>query len=110
MSDQPANTGTEGGGHLFQGMDEQERIYAPEEVPGADLPDIEVDQGGTVGGGTAGASDAGETNTLVDRRGAPAPAMPVAPAPQFQTPIAVPSVPEDRRVNEDDTAATGDQE
>jgi hypothetical protein len=39
MSDKP----------LFQNSDEQERIYAPEEVPGTDLPAQEVDASGTAG-------------------------------------------------------------
>jgi hypothetical protein len=43
MSDKP----------LFENMDEQERVYAPEQVPGAVGPDAEVDQGGTAGSGTA---------------------------------------------------------
>jgi hypothetical protein len=57
MTDQPANTDAQGGEKpLFENMDEQERIYAPEEVPNADLPAEEVDQGGTAAEGSAIAS------------------------------------------------------
>lgn len=72
MTDQPANPGEQGGEQLFQGMDERERIYAPEEVPGADLPAEEVDQGGTAASGSAVASYEGEqvSEPAEDERGA----------------------------------------
>ena len=38
---------------LFKGMDEQERLYAPEQVPGAVVSDVELDQGGTAPASTA---------------------------------------------------------
>jgi hypothetical protein len=37
-------------------MDEQERIYAPEEVPGGVQVPQEMDEGGTAASGTAAAS------------------------------------------------------
>ncbi len=72
MTDQPANTGAQGGEQLFQGMDEQERLYAPEEVPGTDLPVEEVDRGGTAASGSAVASYEAEqvTEPADDERGA----------------------------------------
>jgi hypothetical protein len=57
MTDRPTNTGAQAGEKpLFQNMDEQERIYAPEQVPDADLPAQEVDQGGAAAEGSAVAS------------------------------------------------------
>jgi hypothetical protein len=54
MSDKP----------LFEKMDEQERVYAPEQVPGAVDAPSEVDQGGTAGSGTAvNAGDPSYTGT-----------------------------------------------
>lgn len=43
MSDRTSNTGDQGGGQLFKNIDETERIYAPESVPGMNLPEHEVD-------------------------------------------------------------------
>jgi hypothetical protein len=43
---------------LFQNMDEQERIYAPEQVPGTDIPAEERDRGGTAGESAARDDDA----------------------------------------------------
>ncbi len=53
MSDRPKNAEAQGGEQLFKNMDEQERLYAPEEVPGTALPPGEVDAGGTAASGTA---------------------------------------------------------
>ncbi len=53
MSDRPKDTEAQGGEQLFKNMDEQERIYAPEEVPNTALPPEEVDEGGTAASGTA---------------------------------------------------------
>jgi hypothetical protein len=53
MSDRPKDAEAQGGEQLFKNMDEQERIYAPEEVPGTTLPPEEVDAGGTAASGTA---------------------------------------------------------
>jgi hypothetical protein len=36
-------------GPLFQNADEMERIYAPEDVPNANMPEHERDVGGTAG-------------------------------------------------------------
>lgn len=38
---------------LFQNTDEQERVFAPESLPGTNLPLHEVDAGGTVGTDTS---------------------------------------------------------
>lgn len=58
MSDQPANANT-GGGQLFKKIDEQERIYAPEQVPGEVHDPDEVDAGGTAASGTAAPAQEG---------------------------------------------------
>ncbi len=44
----------------FDKLDEQERLYAPEEVPDANLPAEEVDKGGTAASGPAVASTEGD--------------------------------------------------
>jgi hypothetical protein len=55
MSNQSQSTAG-AGDQLFQNMDEQERIFAPQQVPGA-IPDPdEIDVGGTAGDNTAIAS------------------------------------------------------
>jgi len=54
---------------LFKNMDEQERIYAPEQVPGADIPAEEIDRGG----------DAGESAAQADRDDAGVPFVGVVP-------------------------------
>ncbi len=47
---------------LFQNMDEQEQVYAPQQVPGAAMPAEEVDQGATAGAtNDAGAGPADHT-------------------------------------------------
>jgi hypothetical protein len=56
MSNQLGNT--QDGGPLFQNTDEQEQVYAPQQVPGTAMPAEEVDRGGTAGEATAG-DDAG---------------------------------------------------
>ncbi len=38
---------------VFEKMDEQERIYAPENVPGTNIPPQEVDVGGAAGSDTS---------------------------------------------------------
>lgn len=45
MTDRTSSSGDQ----LFKGMDETERIYAPEDVPDTNLPPHEVDVGGTAG-------------------------------------------------------------
>lgn len=47
MSDKP----------LFQGMDEKEQVYAPEDVPGTHIPPTERDVGGTAGSDSAVANE-----------------------------------------------------
>jgi hypothetical protein len=63
MSNQSRSTDQQGGDQLFQNMDEQERVYAPEQVPGAVGPDAEVDQGGTAASGTANADEPSYTES-----------------------------------------------
>ncbi|HEX6287817.1 MAG TPA: hypothetical protein VFZ66_01430 [Herpetosiphonaceae bacterium] len=50
MSDRTQNTGSSGDRPLFQNMDEQERIYAPQQVPG-EISD-ELDERGARAAGT----------------------------------------------------------
>lgn len=51
MSDQ--SRGAANDDQLFKNTDEQERIYAPQQVPGATLPGEERDVGGTASQGAA---------------------------------------------------------
>lgn len=55
MSDKP----------LFQGMDEKEAAYAPEQLPNQDLPDREVDRGSTAATGAARTGDLDTTPVAV---------------------------------------------
>ena len=54
MSDQSSSADATNSGPLFQNMDEQERVFAPQQVPGAIRDTDEVDVDGTVGGAIAG--------------------------------------------------------
>lgn len=56
MSDQQQKANKQGGDRLFENMDEQERLYAPEQVPGATQPAHEVDEGGTAASNAAATS------------------------------------------------------
>ncbi len=63
MSDHPDHAQGQGNDQLFKGIDEQERLYAPEEVPDTEVPAEEVDAGGTAASGTAvSSSDLALTN------------------------------------------------
>ncbi len=42
---------------LFQGQEEQERIYSPQQVPGSNVPPVERDNDDTSAQGTAVATD-----------------------------------------------------
>ncbi len=48
---------------LFQGQEEQERIYSPQQVPGTDIPAVERDADGTAAQGSAVATDPDEDTT-----------------------------------------------
>ena len=50
MSDQPKDPGTTGGDRLFKTMDEQEQIYAPQQLPGG-VPGAGQDTQGSVNTG-----------------------------------------------------------
>lgn len=60
MTDRAERTNEQGDEQLFQGMDERERIYSPQEVPDSDIPEEERDKGGTAAEGPAVATDQGE--------------------------------------------------
>lgn len=49
MTDQSSNTSDQSGGPLFKNVDETERIYNPEGVPGTHIPTHEVDADPTAG-------------------------------------------------------------
>lgn len=49
--------GEQNNDQLFKNMDEQERIFAPEQVPGIDIPSHEVDAGGTAGSSSGVANE-----------------------------------------------------
>lgn len=92
---------------LFQNMDEQEAVYAPQQVPGSNIPDAELDQGGSAGETTAGAAGAvaatnvggvgnpgGVTSASgpgASGVGAVTPVVPVRPDTSANTPIIAPS-------------------
>lgn len=63
MSDRSENTGGQGG-QLFKNMDEQERIYAPNQLPDEVMPAHEVDRGESAASGTGQGSD-GDIDTPV---------------------------------------------
>ena len=63
MSDRSENTGAQGG-QLFKNADEQERIYAPNQLPDNPLPSHEVDRGENAASG-AGQGNAGDIDTPV---------------------------------------------
>lgn len=57
MTDRNADTGNLGGDQLFKNADEMERTYAPQTVPGTNIPPTEVDVDGTAGMGTYPANE-----------------------------------------------------
>lgn len=61
MSDRSEPTGGQGG-RLFKNMDEQEQIYAPNQVPDEVMPAHEVDRGENATSGT-GQGNAGDIDT-----------------------------------------------
>jgi hypothetical protein len=87
MSDRPETTGASGGDSLFKQMDEQERIYAPQEIPGGVPIPEEVDQRPTDSG-------RGQDNENIVG------VIPVRPEPGMHTPLPVPTVTRDRDENE----------
>lgn len=81
MSDRTGQNDTPGGDRLFKQMDEQERIYAPQQVPGGvDGPAEEVDTAGSAGAGTG------------QRDGADVGVVPVRPDTSINAPIPVPII------------------
>ncbi len=52
MTDRNSDAGNLGGDQLFKNADETERIYAPQTVPGTDIPSTELDADGSAGLGT----------------------------------------------------------
>ncbi len=63
MSDRAEQVNEQGDEQLFQNMDEQERIYSPQQVPGSDIPEVERDRGETAAENTAVATDEGDQET-----------------------------------------------
>ena len=62
-SERPSPKAASTEGPLFQGQEEQERIYSPQQVPGTDIPAVERDTDGTAAQGSAVATDADEDTT-----------------------------------------------
>lgn len=54
MSNQPQQGNDD---RLFKQMDQQERMYAPEQVPGTQIPAVEADRASTAAGSGARASE-----------------------------------------------------
>ena len=99
---------------LFQNTDQQEQIYAPEQLPTAAMPVEEIDRGGTAGSGTAVAGHASDTHTSDIAAGRTnvagaegdqqtTPIVGVRPDVSASTPIMMPATPDDRRLSEDTT-------
>ncbi|HEX6287818.1 MAG TPA: hypothetical protein VFZ66_01435 [Herpetosiphonaceae bacterium] len=86
MSDRNQNTGSSGDKPLFQNMDEQERIYAPQQVPG-EISD-ELDE--------RGVGETGRGQDTADRVGV----VPVRPDTGINSPVPVPIVTHEREDNE----------
>jgi hypothetical protein len=57
MTDRASNTSGQNDDQLFKRMDEQERIFAPEQLPGNNLPSHEVDVDATAGSRSAIANE-----------------------------------------------------
>ena len=92
------------GGPLFQNLDEQERIYAPQQVPGGvDVPD-EIDAGGTAGGSSATVAREGSGAAIAGAEGdqRTTTVVPVRPDMSANTPIEVPATPDERRLADDE--------
>lgn len=109
MSDQSHSTGGGQDQPLFQHMDEQERMYAPDQVPGTGMPPNEID----ANTGVTDAGGAGGTGAA-DRHGTDAPSLGVMPAVPAggvtgsssgigsSAPLVVPVVPPQSEVDEED--------
>ncbi len=55
----------------FRALDEEERVYAPQQVPGGVATPEEVDEGGSAGGGTATAAADNLTDVTAADRAVP---------------------------------------
>jgi len=77
MSNQPGNA--QNNAPLFQNMDEQEVVYAPQQVPGAVMSGNALDRGGTA------------STTADDGPPPVAPVVPVRPDVSATTPIIAPA-------------------
>ena len=101
MTDQ--ERGSQGSEPLFRNMDEQERIYAPQQVPGGVNVDEEVDAGGTAGSGTAATARERGGSAIAGAEGdqRTTPVVPVRPDLSANVPIEVPATPDDRRLGEE---------
>ncbi len=62
-AEQPTPKAAPTEGPLFQGQEQQEQIYSPQQVPGTDIPAVERDTDGTAAQGSAVATDADDTTT-----------------------------------------------
>lgn len=88
MSDRAEHNDAAGGDRLFKQMDEQERIYAPQQVPGnIDVP-AEVDDQGSAGIATG------------QRDGVDVGIVPVRPDTSINAPVPVPIIRHDHDANE----------
>ncbi len=106
MSDRPEKGASQGSDRpLFENMDEMEREYAPEEVPGDERAAVETDRGGTAGMNIAGTGTEGDQ----ERR---EPVFPIPQASGINVPISgvppepAPAASDERSEGEDDTAAS----
>ncbi len=71
------------GGQLFKNIDEQERIYAPEQRPDTNLPSHEIDAGGPAGSDMTWSMEPPDAAPIAAPGNAPSAAM--APAGQRKT-------------------------
>jgi hypothetical protein len=83
MADRSSGEGDQTSGPLFKNIDEQERLFAPEEFPDTSLPAHEVDAGGAAGSDTTWSTEPPEGAPIAAPGNAPSAAM--APAGQRKT-------------------------
>jgi hypothetical protein len=89
-----SDTSNAGNTPLFQGIDEKERIYAPEQVPNNLMPDHEMDADSGQSG--AATTESGRDQIAgADGNSATVPIIPVRPEVGITQPVALPAVTDD---------------
>lgn len=83
MGDQLSNESEQSSGPLFKDTDQQERVYAPEQMPDTTMPAHEVDAGGAAGSDTTLSAEPPDAAPIAAPGNAPSAAM--APVGQRKT-------------------------